>query len=117
MSDISEVTVAPEYKTHSGINPLYLTYIAALNGYDTNEISEEFRYCCITDEDDTSIISLASLFPNATFFLVLPNHSSIKNISSIAAAASVKNISFHKLETKLLKSQNFNSFDFTKDTT
>lgn len=102
MSDIKEVTVAPEYKTHLGTNPLFLTYIATLNGYNINEISEGFRYCCITTEDDTSIIPLASLFPKATFFLVLPDHSSVEKISSIAAATNLTNISFHKLETKLL---------------
>ncbi|PPR61286.1 MAG: hypothetical protein CFH08_02227, partial [Alphaproteobacteria bacterium MarineAlpha3_Bin7] len=48
MLDIREVTVGPEYKTHLGINPLFLTYIATLNGYNINEISEGFRYCCIT---------------------------------------------------------------------
>ena len=77
MPDNKEVTVAPEYKTHLGINPLFLTYIATLNGYKINEISQGFRYCCITTEDDTSIIPLASLFPKATFFLVLPDHKSV----------------------------------------
>ena len=112
MSEINEVTVAPEYKTHLGINPLYLRYIATLNGYNINEISNGFSYCCITAEDDTSIISLASIFPNATFFLVLPDNNSVEKISSIAATAKLKNISFHKLETKLLGSQNFETFDF-----
>ncbi len=112
MPDINEVTVAPEFKTHLGINPLYLTYIVTLNGYNINEISEEFSYCFIAAEDDTNIIHLAGLFPNATFSLVLPDHNSVEKISSIAAAANLSNISFHKLETKLLGSQNFNGFDF-----
>ena len=112
MPDNKEVTVAPEYKTHLGINPLFLTYIATLNGHNIKEISEGFRYCCITTEDDTSIIPLASLFPKATFFLVLPDHKSVEKISSIATTANLTNISFHKLETKLLRSSNFNNFDF-----
>jgi len=112
MLDIREVTVGPEYKTHLGINPLFLTYIATLNGYNINEISEGFRYCCITTEDDTSIIPLASLFPKATFFLVLPDHKSVEKISSIATTANLTNINFHKLENKLLSLKNFNNFDF-----
>ena len=55
---------------------------------------------------------MASLFPNATFSLVLPDHNSVEKISSIAATANLTNISFHKLETKLLRSSNFNNFDF-----
>ena len=100
MPDINEVTVAPGFKTHLGINPLYLTYIVTLNGYNINDISEEFSYCFIAAEDDTNIIHLASLFPNATFSLVLPDHNSVEKISSIAAAANLTNIGFHKLETK-----------------
>ncbi len=112
MADINEVTVAPEFKTYLGINPLYLAYIVTLNGYKINEIGEGFNYCFITGEDDTSIISLASLFPNATFSLILPDHDSVEKISSIAAATNLINISFHKLENKLLSLKNFNGFDF-----
>ena len=90
MPDNKEVTVAPEYKTHLGINPLFLTYIATLNGHNINEISEGFRYCCITTEDDTSIIPLANLFPKATFFLVLPDNKSVEKISSIATTANLR---------------------------
>lgn len=92
--------------------PLYMAYVAALNGYNPPRPQGDFAYCDLGCGNGTTLNAYAALYPEARFVGIDFNAGHIAQARDQAAAAGLKNVryvqgSFAEIDTDALP-----AFDF-----
>jgi SAM-dependent methyltransferase len=95
------------------LNPLSLWFTAATNGFVERPMPGTFRYCDLGCGIGTTLIYLASMYPQAHFVGVDFNADHINSANELAKKAQLSNIEFHQLDFADLESWNIEGFDFT----
>jgi SAM-dependent methyltransferase len=94
------------------LNPLALWFTAAVNGYADRPMPESFRYCDLGCGNGTTLIYLASMFPQAHFVGVDFNADHIAAAKTLAEKVQLTNIEFHQLDFADLEDWDTEAFDF-----
>lgn len=75
-------------------NPLLMSFVARLNGYQMPPISEAFTYCDLGCGNGVSVNLLASAFPQGHFYGIDFNREHIENAQRIANKSGLTNVTF-----------------------
>lgn len=93
-------------------NPLLMSFIARLNGYQMPSIDEPFTYCDLGCGNGVSVNLLASTFPQGHFYGIDFNAEHIANAQAIADKAGLKNVTFIDASFEQYEKSDPPKFDF-----
>src|SRR5262249_28397942 len=79
---------------YSELNPVFLNYVAALNGYKPRALDVPFSYCDLGCGNGVSAVAFAQMFPNGTFTGIDFNKEHVAAASGLAADAKLANTRF-----------------------
>jgi SAM-dependent methyltransferase len=93
-------------------NPLLMSFIARLNGFQMPSINEPFSYCDLGCGNGVSVNLLASAFPQGHFYGVDFNAEHIENAQRIADKAGLTNVTFIDASFEEYEADNPPKFDY-----
>jgi SAM-dependent methyltransferase len=107
---ISDITYTSIYNPL--LNPLNIYYISIINGYKQMGFEGTFDYLDLGCGDGTTLITLASLFPEARFTGIDLNKEHIRIANKTTAAKGLTNVNFHEQNFKDLDHIELSMFDY-----
>jgi len=109
-SYITDAVYFSRYNTH--LNPLNMHYVTVLNGFAAGALPASFSYCDLGCGDGTTLNTLASLFPEASFLGIDFNKEHITRARSIAIEAALGNVEYRQVDFSQLDQLELPEFDF-----
>ncbi len=97
---------------YSELNPVFLNYVVALNGYKPRALDVPFSYFDLGCGNGVSAIAFAQMFPSGTFTGVDFNQEHVAAASALAADAKLANTRFLEGDLGALEPLGLGEFDF-----